>query len=117
MVRRFYFCKIILFARGDDVGRDVGGDHVIVVKFHRHRAAALGHGAESSGVAEHLRERNLGLHYLVQATLVHSLYLTALAGEIAGNVAHKLFRHDDFNAHNGFENNCFCFSSGLLEGH
>jgi len=35
----FQYCLYELFTGGDDVGGDVGGNGVVVVKFHRHRAA------------------------------------------------------------------------------
>src|SRR5450759_5381695 len=68
-----------LFPTRDDVVCHVLRDGIIVVKFHRHASATLGHRAERRGVAEHFRERHLGVDHFVHTALFHALYLRTLA--------------------------------------
>ena len=48
-----------LFARGDDVGCDIGGHHIIVVELHRHVAAPLGQRSLCNSSGEILRSRKI----------------------------------------------------------
>lgn len=100
----------------NDRGRDVVWHFAVLGEFHGVAGAALGHGAEVRRVAEHFGQRDHGVHDACAHALAHVLDLTALGVQVTDDIAHELFRHDDFDLHDRFEQVQPGFLTRFLEG-
>src|SRR3989344_276356 len=88
----------------------------VVVEFHGRRAAAFGHTAQRSYVAEHFGERYFGPNHFQFSPVFHGFDLPALAREVPRDVTHEFLRHDYFHFHNRLENNGLSALGRFLEG-
>src|SRR5699024_10764898 len=87
----------------DDLIPDVLGDLDIVAGLHGVLAAALGAGAQISGVAEHLAQRHEGVDLLGAGAGLKALDLAAAAVQVADDVAHILLGDNDAHLHDGLQ--------------
>ena len=80
-------------------------------------AAALGAGAQVGGVAEHLREGDVGVDLLGPGAGLQFGDGSPAGVEIADHVAHILVGDDDADLHDGFQQGGIGLTAGVLEGH
>src|SRR4051812_42595816 len=85
-----------LLARGlrDDLLRHIAGNLGVGVELHGVARAALGLRPQVTDVAEHLRERDQGLHRPHPTSLLHRLDRAAAGVEVADDVTHVVLGSD-----------------------
>ena len=84
----------------------------------RHRAGSTSgrEGAQHRHISELLRERHERLDDpCTVACAVHAHNLTAAAVQVSGYLAHIFLRSNDFEAHDGFEENRTALAAGIAE--
>src|SRR6185436_2293768 len=84
---------------GDDLVLQVARYLVVVGHLHVVGAAGARHRGQLGVVAEHLRQRHLGLDDLHAAALLHALRAPAPAGEVAHHRARVFLGHADLDLH------------------
>ncbi len=87
-----------------------------MIEFHLGRSLAGRHGTQLGGIAEHLRQRDFGDDGDDLALWITALDKASLGGDGAVDVAHVLLGTDDFELHDGFEDDGFGALGGVLEG-
>src|SRR5919198_4423249 len=98
--RRSWPLSLLLAAHaGDDLLRDALGHLGVVAEVHGRSGPALRHRAQVGGVAEHLRERDVGPDHLCVAARLELLDAAAAAREVAHHVAGELLGGHHLDAH------------------
>src|SRR5689334_661282 len=100
----------------DDSLREVVRDFLVAVELHRVLRAALGGRAQIRRVAEHLGERDAGLHGERVASRLLTLYAAAATRQVADHVAQELLGRDDLDGHDRLEQHGLGLLRGVLEG-
>ncbi|OBQ37119.1 MAG: hypothetical protein AN484_25225, partial [Aphanizomenon flos-aquae WA102] len=100
----------------DDLLEDLRGDLLVIGGLHGVGGAALGQGADVRGVTEHFGERDAGFDIAEAVLGFHALDLAAAAVKVTHDVALVFFRGDDFDLHDGLEEDRLGVLHGFLEG-
>ena len=103
----------------DDFVHDFFRYFFVVEEFHIERTFALGHGAQDGDVVFHFCQRDLGFNdddAFAVAMVFHAEDAAAAAAEVAHDIAHVIFRDDDVDVVNRFQEDRLGFGYGFLEG-
>src|SRR3989344_1825696 len=88
-----------LGALADDLLGNVFRHFLIVGEFHGIGCLPLGYAADGGGIAKHFPERHVSINDLFPEAVRHVFDLAAFGRDVADDVAHELFRGDDFDFH------------------
>ena len=94
-----FFLLLLKFflAGGNDLLRDVCGNHFVVIEFHGEVTAAAGNGAQLGGVAQHFRLRDRGGDGGMAFFGFHALHACPAGVQVAQDIAHVDFGHNDLD--------------------